>query len=315
MSPVSLPAALVHVFVPNFDGPTAWLLSHASSCALNRNSVTQRIFLSRLACIAAVATAAFEMVVHTALLAVTIPMVILKRYIWIALITSSYIMGGLFGLIHGDAFRLGWEVWIKRILIHIGLFLRHPVVVCDHLMVWRGLMWRHSVLIVQITSLAWRIECSLSQYFSSKHVIHHAWQAFHLFRYTLIGIPDGLRNPGRTAKWGIDAGIGPTKQLSLLTRTWNRVPSPYPVIGKILARSLTLIGDHWDKILLLTLYGMYRDYYHKTPSFHITDLPDGIFNLLRKIVGGTWEIFISRPLTPEEFLERVKDAMEKRMKL
>lgn len=316
MSPVSFPAAIVRKVIPEFNGPTAWLLSRVRTCARNQHSEMQQVVGARVCCIAAVATAALEMVVHVTLFAATIPMIAAKRCIWMTLIGCSAILGGLFGLIHGDAFKLGWEVWLKRIAIHMGLFLRHPSVVWDHLMVWRGLMWEHSVLIVQITSLALSIERHLSRVFSSHHLEHHALQAFRLLRFIFEGIPSGLWNPEITAKQAIEQGLGPTKPRALIVRLWRCIPSPYPIIGKVLAKTLVFIGAHWDKLgVLLIAYAAYKDSsaFLSLPGY-LSNLPvrvlDGTLDGLEKVASAVWRIISPAHLTPEQ-MERLIEAVEK----
>lgn len=317
MNPISLPAAMVRCIIPGFDGPTAGLLAGARIMALDPHSAVNRQVYSRLFCVAAVGTAALELLVHATLFVATIPLITVKRAVWITLISCSYVAGGLFGLIHGDAFRLGWEVWIKRIAIHVGLFLRHPSVVWDHLMVWRGLMWKHSVLIVQLTSLALHIERSLSHFFSSRHLEYHAHQSIQLLRYTIGGIPAGLWDPGKTAKRAMELGLGPTRPRSLVMRVWRQIPSPYPAVGWIVAKSLVAVGKHWDKIgVLLVAYAAFKDYrgFLSFPLY-VAELPvrvlDATLSGLQKVMGDVWRVISPRHITPED-LDRLIAALEKR---
>jgi hypothetical protein len=312
-SPISLPLEIVHSFKPGFNGPTAWLLASASSCAKNRYSKAQRDLWSRMCCVAAVATAALELLVHATLFLTTVGMIAVRRCIWMTLVSSSYVLGGLFYIVHGGAFALGWETWLRRIAIYGILLLRDPSVVWDHLFVWRGSMLEHASLIMQLSSLALKIEGQLVRRFSSKHLKHHGMQAFQLFRYVLAGIPAGLWNPGIASNRAMALGLGATKPRALVVRLWNQLPSPKSIIGAVIAQSLMFIGAYWDKLgLLLLAAGAYRNF---DPSY-IKDLPtmilDGPILAMGKVLSACWRVISPAPrqLISHEDFERLLEAIK-----
>lgn len=255
MQPVTLPSAILSYVAPKYPGATAWLLSRALRRA-RADSPFERMFLARLCCVTAVGTAAVEVFVQALLLTATTGMVLVKRCIYFSLMTSSFVLGGLFGLIYGNSFRFDAGFLAKKFLISVVLFSRHPIVLFDHFKIWAGASLEHALAAAQLTSTAYKIDYQLNRYFSADHMTYHAMKIYQLTRYVVAGLPFGLWNPKYLAKQACRSGLGIPTPPSIFRRMWRAIPSPYPLIGSGIAKICVVAGQHWDKIALLLAFSL-----------------------------------------------------------
>lgn len=317
MTPVSLPGYLLQTAVPDIDGPTAWLVNIGKGLTTRKSPPVQREVLGRIVVATAVASAALEAVGQLALLAVTLPMIAVKRVVWISLIGCSMLVSGLFWLIHRDAMEIGLAVWIKRLVIHVFLLLRVPSVLWAHLKVWKGLMADHLILMRQITAFALTVENQLSRFFSYNHVVQHAIRARQLTRFAVLALPWMVINPSEAIRYANKLEVGPSRRPSLATRIWAATPSPWTLAGRGAEKCLVFTGNHFSKVLLLYVaLRFYQDFTAKQvgPFTYVTELPgrgwdytvDGIGSGFQRI----WRWLLPNHIERDEFSQML-DAMNK----
>ena len=296
MYPVGLSEYLIKAVFPDFLGPTASLIVYAKKCRQDDSAFLRR-WVSRATYLTTIATAALESLVHATLAITTLPLVAVRRIIWISLIGFSMLVGASFWIVHRDTLDISAAVWIKRIVIHVFLFLRVPSVVFSHLKVWSGLMRDHLIFARQATAFAIRVEDRLRRFYSFSHVEYHARQAYHLALFSVYTALFGITDPDKVMHQGDQLGLGPS--LPLRPSIWSKMPSLPTLIGRTVEKVLIFVGDHFVKIgVCFLIYLAYESCGSREEiQNYLREIPKNVVRQMTEIVRRIYDWLLPPDIT------------------